>query len=127
MIDLASSLAIGDVSDQSAVSFDHRSFCQQMQEAAEREDVRLGTVIDRWTKHGGISVDCAHRSVDMRTLLSRPVTKNWLKTEQRHWVDDICADPAVGEATSNGWKVTASILVDGKVVAVFEARCGIGG
>lgn len=76
-------------------SFDHGSFCLEMQEAAGQADVRPGTVMDRWTKHGGIFVDCDHRSVDMRTLLSFPVTKSWLKTENRHWRDDVCSDPTI--------------------------------
>ena len=94
-----------------------------MQEAAAQGEARAGAVIDRWTKHGGIAVDCEHRAVDFRTLLSRPVTKSWLKTEQRHWQDDICSDPAVAEATKSGWKLTASIVINGEVIAVFEAKC----
>lgn len=118
-------LAVGaiDVQPNSSLIFDHDAFCHQMQEASSQEDVRAGAMVDRWTKHGGIAVDCDHRAIDMRTLLDWPVTKNWLKTEQRHWTDDICSDPAVAEATASGWKVTASIVVKGKVVAVFEARC----
>jgi hypothetical protein len=122
---ILSFLGVGAVGVPSIPSplFDHGSFCQQMQEAAAQEDLRAGAVIDRWTKHGGISVDCDHRAVDFRTLLSRPVTKSWLKTEQRHWQDDICSDPPMAEATKSGWKLTASIVVNGEVIAVFEAKC----
>jgi hypothetical protein len=129
MIALALSLTVGGgaVQQTPLLFFDHGSFCQQMQEAAGQEEVRAGTVIDRWTKHGGIRVDCDHRVVDVRTLLSRPVTKSWLKTEQRNWTDDICSDAAVAEATANGWKVIASSVAEGKVVAVFEATCKTGG
>ena len=125
MIALVLSLTVGAVGVQPNLSslFDHGAFCHQMQEAAAQADVRAGAVIDRWTKHGGISIDCDHRAVDIRTLLSRPVTKSWLKTEKRHWQDDICSDPAVAEATMSGWKLTASIMLKGKVIAVFEAKC----
>lgn len=127
MIALALSLAVSGAGvQQPAPSFDHGPFCQQMLEAAGSEDVRPGTVMDRWTVHGGITVDCDHRFVVVRTLRSRPVTKGWLKTEEQLWVDDICGHPGVAEATSNGWKLKASILVDGRLVAVFEARCRSG-
>jgi hypothetical protein len=124
MIALVLSLAMGAVGAQSTPSllFDHGSFCLQMQDTAGQDEVRAGAVIDRWTKHGGIAVDCEHRAIDFRTLLSRPVTKRWL-IEQRHWEDDICSDPAVAEAIRSGWKLTASIVVNGDVVAVFEAKC----
>jgi hypothetical protein len=125
MIALVLSLAMGAVGAQSTPSllFDHGSFCLQMQDTAGQDEVRAGAVIDRWTKHGGIAVDCEHRAIDFRSLLSRPVTKSWLKIEQRHWEDDICSDPAVAEAIRSGWKLTASIVVNGDVIAVFEAKC----
>jgi hypothetical protein len=95
-----------------------------MQVAAARDEVRAGSVIDRTTKHGGISVNCEDRTVDVRTLLSRPAKKSWLQAQQRNWADDMCSDPAVADAIANGWRVTASIVVQGKVVALFAPDCG---
>jgi len=107
-------------------AFDHRAFCDQMQAAAAQDEVRAGTVIDRTTRHGGIAVSCEDRTVDVRTLLSRPARKSWVQAQQRNWDDDNCSDPVVAEAIANGWRVTASIVVQGKVVAVFASRCGGG-
>ena len=72
MIALVLSLAMCAVGAQSTPSllFDHGSFCEQMQETAGQDEVRAGAVIDRWTKHGGIAVDCEHRAINFRTLLS---------------------------------------------------------
>jgi hypothetical protein len=59
----------------------------------------------------------------MRTMLDRPAAKSWLRTQERQWVDEICSEPDVRDAVAGGWKVTASIVADGKVIAVFAARC----
>src|SRR5688572_17089058 len=94
-----------------------------MRVIAAREVARAGTVIDHGITHGGIGVDCLHRLVDMRTMLDRPPSKSWLRTQQRHWVDEICSELDVGDAVANGWKITASVVAGGKVIANFEARC----
>jgi hypothetical protein len=122
---IALALALGNsASDLPATStFDDQAFCAQMRASAARDDTRPGTIIDRTTTHGGVFVDCDRRLVDMRTMLGRPVTKAWLRAQQRYWGDDMCAEPAVSEATSNGWKVTATIVANGKTIAIFQARC----
>jgi hypothetical protein len=121
---VALALAIQDPPlDRPSAAFDDHAFCEQMRMTATRDEARPGTIIDRGIAHGGIGVDCLHRSVDMRTMLERPASKSWLRTQQRNWVDEICSEPGVGDAVANGWKVTASIVAGGKVIAVFEARC----
>ena len=125
MLVIALALALGNPTFDSPTTstFDDHAFCAQMQASAARDDTRPGTIIDRKTTHGGVLVDCERRLVDMRTMLDRRVTKAWLRTQQRYWGDDMCAEPAVSEATSNGWKVTATIVANGKTIAIFEARC----
>jgi hypothetical protein len=105
--------------DRRSAAFDDHTFCEQMRVIAARDEARAGTVIDHGITHGGIAVDCLHRLVDMRTMLERPPPKSWLRTQQRPWVDEICSEPDVGDAVANGWKVTASVVEDGKVIALF--------
>lgn len=109
--------------DGRSAAFDHHAFCEQMRVIAARDEARPGTLINHGITHGGIDVDCLHRLVDMRTMLDRPPSKSWLRTQQRHWVDEICSEADVGDAVANGWKVTASIVEGGNVIAIFEARC----
>lgn len=128
MFALILSITVGGLAVERSAppAFDHPAFCNQMQTAAAQDEVRAGTVIDRTTRHGGIAVNCEDRTVDVRTLLSRPAKKSWVQAQQRNWADDICSDLAVADAIANGWRVTASIVVQGKVVAVFAPRCGGG-
>ncbi|MFM9848917.1 MAG: hypothetical protein ACKVP3_17340 [Hyphomicrobiaceae bacterium] len=47
-------------------------------------------------------------------------------TQERNWTDDICSDWFMSEAIAHKWHITASIVVQGKIVATFTARCGRG-
>lgn len=103
--------------------FDHRAFCEQMQAGAAQAEVQPGSAIDATTAHGGISVNCGERTVDIQTLLSRPARKRWLREQERNWSDDICSDPIMADAMANGWQIVATILVRGKIVATFAPGC----
>jgi hypothetical protein len=106
--------------------FDHQAACHHLRTAAAADHAQPGRVINNTTKHGGVSVDCETRSVEIRTLISRNMRRSWLKAQERNWRDDVCSDPVFNTAVGNGWKITQIIVVRGKVAAVFKADCGHG-
>ncbi len=125
MIDLAVPLvAAGLALTPAPSSFDHGAFCGQMQAAAAADSARPGTPIDRSARHGGMTVHCEDRAVEIRTLLDRPVMNGGIKTQERGWRDDHCSDPEVAEAIANKWIIKATILYKDKVIATFTAACG---
>jgi hypothetical protein len=125
MIDVAAPLVAANLALTPAPSsFDHGAFCQQMLAAAAVDSARPGTPIDRFTRHGGMSVYCEDRAVEIRTLLDRPAMNGGVKTQERRWRDDHCSDPNVAEAIANKWIIKATILYKDKIVATFTAACG---
>lgn len=122
-IALALALSVLALDTTPASNFDHQAACEQIKAAAAQPDVQNGAVIDRTTKHGGVRVDCEHRIVQIQTLINRKVGKNWLVAQERNWLDDVCADPVIHAAVSNGWRVTQAIVVRGRLAVVFRATC----
>lgn len=125
MLTVALSIALAGLAyDRSpATRFDHQAACAQIRIAAAQDDVQPGTVIDATTNHGGVMVDCELRSVAVRTLINRPVTKSWLAVQERYWLDDVCSDAHIASAVAKDWRVTQIIVVKGKVAATFMAAC----
>jgi hypothetical protein len=125
MIELAVPLvAAGLALTPAPSSFGHRAFCEQMLAAAAADGARPGTPIDRLTRHGGMSVHCEDRAVEIRTLLDRPAMNGGVRAQERRWRDDHCSDPEVAEAIANKWIIKATILYKDKVIATFRAACG---
>lgn len=124
----ASLLSLGlSISGAPEAAFSHKVFCDAMRGVASQPAVQPGTQITRFVRHGGVSVNCDERIVEIRTLLSRPIKamgKGWLRTQMKYWRDDNCSDPFMAQAIAQGWTLKAVIVVGTQEAASFTASCG---
>ncbi len=108
------------------VTFDHEAFCKLMNFASFHPGVQDGLLVDKNIRHGGVSVNCEQRSVEVRTVLLRPLKtmgRQWLPSQMSYWSRDHCRKKLFAEAVAHGWTLSATVLVDAQIVASFRAVC----
>ena len=92
--------------------FDHEQFCIAAQDIERRANADLGRWLDEYTRHGGMTVDCKTRAVELTLYVQLPfkdIPGRWQDRVHYQWSDDYCTDPAWAASITQRWKITLTI------------------
>ena len=94
---------------QPALPFDQDESWLAVTDIARRTNARAGRWLDRSTRHDGLRVDCASRTVEFRRFLDvdpDEMRPSWEARPARDWNNNYCD---WREAIDNGWKIVSAM------------------
>jgi hypothetical protein len=108
------------------LALEDRDICVLAQQLAAAAEKDVGNWIDRVTRHAGMLVSCATRTVEYRRFTYTPsagMTEAWKARKADDWNATHCGSPIWRDAILGGWRIILSeTAADGGQVA-FTARC----
>ena len=80
-----------------ALAFDEDEFCAAVTDVTGRMNARRGKWLDRNTRHDGVEVDCAAKTLEAKRFLNTEpdaMREGWEGRKQRQWNATYCNHPS---------------------------------
>ena len=109
-----------------ALAFDEDEFCAAVTDVTGRMNARRGKWLDRNTRHDGVEVDCAAKTLEAKRFLNTEpdaMREGWEGRKQRQWNATYCNHKSWREAIENGWSIISTLTFRTGEQMSFVAEC----